>query len=257
MRATTTGLRALGALCALLLATAACTSHDGSTSALGGGTRPGTGPAPGTGADAKGGSRPGGDASVPLTAPQLERAALATDDLPGFQVLAGESALAPTGQPVADKAVCRPLADAMGAEPDARATHTVSRGLGSLTDLGLAVSASLSSYGVEDAEQLTGGLEAAIAACGTGFRATLDGRSTTYRDVKAVPFTARGGDRTVSWTAVATEEGAVSPVHLVVVRKGATVARFTAFDLAGKKPPRVPEAVVVRQLAKIARQLAG
>ncbi|UYQ64040.1 hypothetical protein [Streptomyces peucetius] len=256
MRATTTGLRAFGALCALLLATAACTSHDGSASAPGSGARTGTGPAPGTDA-AKGGDGTGGDASVPLTAPQLERAALATGDLPGYQVLAGKSALAPTGQPVADKAACRPLADAMGAEPDARATHTVSRGLGSLDDLGLAVSVSLSSYSVDDAEELIGGLEAAVAACGAGFRATLDGRSTTYRDVKAVPFAARGGDRTVSWTAVAADEGAVSPVHLVVVGRGATVARFTAFDLAGGKPPRVPGAVVVRQLAKIARQVAG
>ena len=254
MRATTTRLRALGALCALLLATAACTSHDGSGPPPAGGTPAGRAPA--TGTDAAKGGDPGGDASVPLTAPELERAALATGDLPGFQVSAGQSALAPTGQPVAGKTECQPLADAMGEEPDPRARHTVGRGLGSLDDLGLAVSASLSSYSEADAEALIGGLEAAIAACGAGFEATLDGRGATYRDVKAVPFSARGGDETVSWTTVASDAVAVSPVHVVVVRKGATVARFTAFDLARRKPPRVPGEVVGEQLAKLARQLA-
>ncbi|MEW2632146.1 hypothetical protein AB0903_10900 [Streptomyces sp. NPDC048389] len=254
MRATITGLRALGALCALLLATAGCTSRDGSAQARAGGTSTGTGPATGTDAAKGGGS--GGDASVPLTAPELERAALATGDLPGFQVSAGRSVLSPTGQPRADKAECQPLADAMGEHPDPRAGHTVDRGLGSLDDLGLAVSTSLSSYRETDAEALIGGLEAAIAACGGGFGATLDGRGATYREVKAVSFSARGGDEAVSWTTVAADEAAVAPVHVVVVRKGATVARFTAFDLAGRKPPRVPEEVVGEQLAKVARQLA-
>jgi hypothetical protein len=255
MRATTTGLRALGALCALLLATAACTSPDGSGPAPAGGTPAGTAPATGTGA-AKGGDGPGGDASVPLTAPELERAAFAAGDVPGFQVSAGESALAPLGQPRADKAECQPLADAMGEEPDPRAGHTVGRGLGSLGSLGLAVSASLSSYNEADAQALVHRLEAAVAACGAGFVATLDGRDAAYSEVKAVRFSARGGDETVSWTTVASDEVAVSPVHVVVVRLGATVARFTAFDLAGRKPPRVPEEVVGEQLAKVARQLA-
>jgi hypothetical protein len=254
MRATTTGLRALGALCALLLATAACTGHDGPGPA--GAAPVGTAPATGAGAAKGGDDRPGGDASVPLTAPELERAALASGDLPGFQVSAGQSALAPAGQPRADRAACQPLADAMGEEPDPRARHTVGRGLGSLDSLGLAVSASLSSYREADAKALIKGLEAAVAACGAGFVATLDGRGATYRQVKAVPFSARGADESVSWTAVSSDEVAVSPVHVVIARSGATVARFTAFDLAGRKPPRVPEEVVGEQLAKLARRLA-
>ncbi|GGW70732.1 hypothetical protein [Streptomyces xantholiticus] len=253
MRVEITGLRAIGVLCALMLA-AACTSDAGSVAGKDGSTPTGTSPAPDA---AKGGDGAGGDASLPLTPAELERAALATGDLPGFQVSAGKDALAPAGRPVADETECQPLADAMGEEPDPKATHTVSRGLGSLDALGLAVSASLSSYSEADAEKLIDGLEAAIAACGTGFGATVDGRSGTYRDVKAVPFTVPGGDETVSWTAVASDEGVASPLHLVVVRRGASVARFTAFDLAGRKPPRVPEDVAGKQLAKVARQLAG
>ncbi|MET9424461.1 hypothetical protein ABZY06_27635 [Streptomyces sp. NPDC006540] len=254
MRAKTGRIPALGAVCALLLTTAACTSGDDEGPGRSQGAPPsGTSAATDSG---KGGG-PGGDASVPLTAPELERAALTTKDLTGFQVSTGKSALAASGQPTADKARCRPLADAMGDAPDGRARHTVNRGLGSLDELGLAISASLSSYSETDAKKLMDGLEAAIAACGGGFEATLDGRDASYREVKAAPLTVRGGDETVGWTTVATGEHGVSPVHLVVVRKGATVARFMAFDLAGRKPPRVPGAVADKQLAKVAQVLAG
>ncbi|MFF3288050.1 hypothetical protein [Streptomyces sp. NPDC003023] len=248
MRVKIGGLPVLSTVCALLLATAGCTSGGGETPGRGGAVSTGVG---------TGGGAPGGDPSVPLTAPRLERAALASKDLPGFQVSAEKSALAPTGQPTADKRECQPLADAMGDKPDPRAMYTVDRGLGSLDDLGLAISVSLGAYVMTDAEKLMDGLEAALAVCGGGFEATLDDRSSTYSQVGAEPFTARGGDGTVSWTIVATHEGAVSPMHIVVVRKGATVARFIAFDLGGRKPPRVPEEVVGRQLAKVAQEPAG
>ncbi|MEV4679537.1 hypothetical protein [Streptomyces kurssanovii] len=258
MRAKTGRIPVLGAVCALLLTTAACTGGDdegpGGSS---GGPPSGTSTSPGAATDTGKGGGPGGDASVPLTAPELERAALTTDDLTGFQVSTGKSALAASGQPTADRSPCQPLADAMGDEPDGRARHTVNRGLGSIDDLGLAISASLSSYSETDAMKLMDGLEAALAACGGGFEATLDGRGASYREVKAAPLTVRGGDETVGWTTVATGEHGASPVHLVVVRKGATVARFMAFDLAGREPPRVPGAVADKQLAKVARVLAG
>ena len=52
-------------------------------------------------------------------------------------------------------------------------------------------------------------------------------------------------------------DGAQVPIHLVVVRKGATVARFMALDLARRTVPRVPQAVADKQLAKVAQVLAG
>ncbi|QIP84982.1 hypothetical protein GLX30_14185 [Streptomyces sp. Tu 2975] len=179
MRAKTGEIPALGAVCALLLTTAACTSGDDGPGRSQGAPPSGTSTAPGTPTDGGKGGGPGGDASVPLTAPELERAALTTKDLTGFQVSTGKSALAASGQPTADKARCRPLADAMGAAPDGHARHTVDRGLGSLDDLGLAISASLSSYSETDAKKLMDGLEAALDACGGGFEATLDGRGAS------------------------------------------------------------------------------
>ncbi|WP_327681004.1 hypothetical protein [Streptomyces sp. NBC_00467] len=276
MRPKTAGTRArptlLTALSVLLLATA-CTSDDGKEPAKGSdtsassGATTGAGPADGGksdggngdgGAGDKGsGGTAGGDTSKPLTGPQLERSALATGDLPGFQVSTGKSALAPAGQPTADTPACQPLADAMGDAPSPRAKSTVNRGLGSVKSVGLAVSASVSAYSEADAVKLMDGLKKAVGACGKGFAATLQGRSGSYREVKESPFTAKGADETVSWTAVGTNEGVAAPVHLVVVRQGATVARFMALDLARRVPPRVPQEVADKQLAKVGQVRAG
>ncbi|MFF3321547.1 hypothetical protein [Streptomyces sp. NPDC002889] len=259
MRVKTAPLSAFAAVC-VLLPLAACTSDGDHAAGKNATPRAGASAGAGTGGSTAPGAEPGkggGDASVPLTAPQLERAALATGDLPKFQVSSERSPLAPTGQPTADKKQCQPLADAMGDEPNTRATHTVNRGLGSLESLGLAVSASLSSYSETDAEQLMAQLVSAVKACGAGFTASLDDRAADYGNIKSTPFTVGGGDETVSWSTVATNEGVTAPIHLVVVRKGATVARFMAFDLAGHTPPRVPQQVADKQLAKVGQALAG
>ncbi|WNO72722.1 MULTISPECIES: hypothetical protein [unclassified Streptomyces] len=271
-RARPTLLTALSAFSALLLATA-CTSDDGKEPAKGSdtpassGATTGAGPADGGKSDGGNGDggdsgqgnggTAGGDTSKPFTGPQLERSALATGDLPGFQVSSGKSALAPAGQPTADTPTCQPLADAMGDAPSPRAKSTVNRGLGSVENVGLAVSASVSAYSEADAVKLMDGLQKAVGACGKGFTATLQGRSGSYREVKESPFTAKGADETVSWTAVGTNEGVAAPVHLVVVRQGATVARFMALDLARRVPPRVPQEVADKQLAKVGQVRAG
>ncbi|MFD3436148.1 hypothetical protein ACFWU3_01425 [Streptomyces sp. NPDC058685] len=259
-------LTALSAFSALLLATA-CTSDDGKEPAKGSdapassGATTGAGPADGGSGDGGAGGDSdkgdGGDTSKPLSSPQLERSALATGDLPGFQVSSGKSALAPAGQPAADTPTCQPLADAMGDAPSPRAKSTVNRGLGSVKNVGLAVSASVSAYSEADAVKLMDGLKKAVGACGKGFTATLQGRSGSYREVKESPFTTKGADETVSWTAVGTNEGVATPVHLVVVRQGATVARFMALDLARRVPPRVPREVADKQLAKVGQVRAG
>ena len=100
-------------------------------------------------------------------------------------------------------------------------------------------------------------LTSAVAGCGEGFSATVDGRSGDYREVKTAEFTVGGADETVSWTAVGSGDGSQVPIHLVVVRKGATVARFMALDLARRTVPRVPQEVADKQLAKVAQVLAG
>ena len=93
MRVKTAGLTALVTVPALLLATA-CTSDDGKQPAKGTSSPAGTqtGRSPDT---AKGGA----EASEPLSGPQLERAALATGDLPGFQCPRGRARSRPPDSP--------------------------------------------------------------------------------------------------------------------------------------------------------------
>ncbi|MFB6519568.1 sensor domain-containing protein [Streptomyces sp. NPDC056401] len=197
-----------------------------------GGTGGTTGPKPGSG--------------------RLERSALQQGDLAGYQISAnGKNPNAPDGQPQADRKACQPLADIMGDKPDPAARETVNRGIGSQKQLGLAVSASVSSYAESDAKTLIARLKDAVAACAGGFTATVEKQSGTYRDVKAADYKT-GGDESVSWTTTAAAEGVTAQVHLVVVRQGDTVVRLMALNVTGgRQTPQVPHEVADKQLQKV------
>ncbi|MFE9411918.1 hypothetical protein ACFYN0_24485 [Streptomyces sp. NPDC006704] len=197
------------------------------------------------------------DASSPARA-ALARAALAAADVPGYRVSGDPLPDDTRGTPRADRTACAPLAEVMGERPDDRARATVNRGLGSRSVPGLAVSASLSAYAEPDARDLMIRLRTALTRCGTGFATLLDGREATYQDVRAVPYDVSGGE-SVSWTATAPSRQAPAPVHIVVVRRGATVVRFMAIDLSGRWAPavRVPREIADVQLAKLARSGTG
>ncbi|MFE9563406.1 hypothetical protein ACFYM0_20110 [Streptomyces sp. NPDC006487] len=212
------------------------TGAPGSAGTGGAGTTGGTG---GTGAPRQGGSR-------------LERAALTQGDLAGYQISAnGKNPNAPDGQPQADRKACQPLADIMGDKPDPAARETVNRGIGSQKQMGLAVSASVSSYAESDAKALIARLKDAVAACATGFTATVEKQSGAYREVKASDYKT-GGDESVSWTTTAAAEGVSAQVHLVVVRQGDTVMRLMALNVAGgRQTPQVPHEVADKQLQKV------
>ncbi|WP_424212130.1 hypothetical protein ACN20G_08495 [Streptomyces sp. BI20] len=232
------------------------------------------GPGPAGSRPAEGSAPPAG--ALPATSPSpgaapatgLAAAALAQGDVPGYQISAqGKNPNAPSGQPQADKKQCQPLADVMGDKPDAGAAETVNRGIGSQKQLGLAVSASLSEYPEAAAKALMTRLRAAVAACGTGFTATVEKQTGAYRDVKPVEFKPAGGDETVSWSVTAAAAGVSAPVHLVVIREGATVVRLMALNVAGAPAPapgaqapagaerqvRVPRELADKQLEKLAR----
>ncbi|EFL17139.1 hypothetical protein [Streptomyces sp. C] len=217
--------------------------------------------APGKTPDPKGSAaaRPSGAPGAPAApaAPKakdasLERAALVQGDLAGYQISAqGKNPNAPDGQPQADKKTCQPLADIMGDKPDPAAHETVNRGIGSQKQVGLAVSASVSSYAEAEAKRVVARLREAVAACGTGFTATVEKQTGRYREVKAVPYRT-AGDETVSWTTTATAEGVSAPVHLVVVRQGDRVVRLMALNVAAADPKAlVPQEIADKQLEKV------
>ncbi|MFF1478617.1 hypothetical protein ACFVYD_13775 [Streptomyces sp. NPDC058301] len=190
----------------------------------------------------------------------LQRAALEQGDVPGYQVSADTTAQG-RARPRADRERCQPLADVMGDEPNPQARETVNRGLGSQRQLGLAVAASLSTYARPDAERLIRDLRAAVAAC-PGFKVDLGGTSSTYGRVRARAYRI-GGDESVSWSASSTQVNVETPVHIVVVRQGATIVRFMTINLGAPVRGRAPELVEVprevadKQLEKVRRVLAS
>ncbi|MCX4541705.1 hypothetical protein [Streptomyces sp. NBC_01565] len=247
-RATTVAL-----LPVLLFAAVGCSSKD----------TPATGKAPAPGGSAAASGTPGtgataGAASGAPTAPKkgstpLERASLEQGDLPGYQISSQANPNAPHGQPQADKKACQPLADVMGDKPDPAARESVNRGIGSQRQVGLAVSATVSSYSESDAKRLVARLKDAVAACGTGFSATIQKQTGSYKDVKAAPYKT-GGDESVSWTTTAVANGASAQVHLVVIRQGSTVVRLTALNVAAAdQKAQVPREVADKQLEKVRR----
>ncbi|MEU6892748.1 hypothetical protein ABZ934_13300 [Streptomyces sp. NPDC046557] len=199
-----------------------------------------------------GSAAPAAPASPKNAASKLERSALEPGDLDGYQISAqNKNPNAPSGQPQADRKACQPLADVMGDKPDPAARETVNRGVGSQKQVGLAVSASVSSYAEADAERLMARLRDAVAECGTGFSATVQKQTGSYRDVKPLAYKT-GGDENVSWTTTATAAGVSAQVHLVVVRHGATVVRLMALNVAdAAKKAQVPQEVADKQLDKI------
>ncbi|MEV7416419.1 hypothetical protein [Streptomyces sp. NPDC089919] len=254
MRVKVGGAAALLTVPVLLFAAGCSSGGDGGPAAAPegkGAEAPATsGATPGPSSGPSAGS-PAGATRAPGT--PLERAALVQGDLPGYQISAqAKNPAAPDGQPQADKKACQPLADVMGDKPDPAAGETVNRGIGSQKQLGLAVSASLSTYSEAGAEQLLARLRRAVRACGDGFTAAIQQQSGTYRDVRPAPY-AVGGDESVSWTTTATAEGVSAPIHVVVVRKGPTVIRLMALNVAAaSKPAQVPHEVADRQVAKVA-----
>ncbi|MCJ1677739.1 hypothetical protein MTF65_10385 [Streptomyces sp. APSN-46.1] len=250
-RATTVAL-----LPALLFAAVGCGSTD--TPATGKAPVPqGSAAASGTpgasAGSAAGGPATGGPAAPKSGGSKLERASLEQGDLDGYQISAQSNPNAPHGQPQADKKACQPLADAMGDKPDPAARETVNRGVGSQKQIGLAVAASVSSYTESDAKRLIARLKEAIAACGTGFTATIEKQAGSYKDVRAAAYKS-AGDESVSWTTTAVANGASAQVHLLLVRQGATVVRLTALNVAAaRQQTQVPQEVTDKQLEKVRR----
>ncbi|MET9855858.1 hypothetical protein ABZY57_23295 [Streptomyces sp. NPDC006450] len=223
-------------------------SAPGQSAGSAGAGAPGSAGAGGAG----GAGATGGTATPKQGGSRLERSALEQGDLTGYQISAnGKNPNAPDGQPQADRKACQPLADIMGDEPDPAARETVNRGIGSQKQMGLAVSASVSSYAESDAKALIARLKGAVAACASGFTATVEKQSGAYRDVKAADYKT-GGDESVSWTTTAAAEGVTAQVHLVVVRQGDTVMRLMALNVAGgRQAPQVPHEVADKQLQKV------
>ncbi|MEV6165045.1 hypothetical protein AB0L71_24610 [Streptomyces sp. NPDC052052] len=245
---------AAGAVCLALLATACGGSDSGS-----GGDD--------TAADAKGkGSAAAQPAVKALTSAELEKAALAQGDVKGEKIAkATAKDTIATEEVTTDKEACTPLADAlMGAaiaKPAASTLrHSVSEPKKGATGMAAALDItttqiSLASYDGKGAEETIAGLRTAATECAGGFTLTAKGEKQKVTKIAEEQVTA--GEEAAAWTVTVEQEGESVPFKLVAFRQGATVATFSAFNMAAAGGLDgvefgLPTALVEGQAAKLA-----
>ncbi|MEU1375100.1 hypothetical protein ABZ442_15730 [Streptomyces triculaminicus] len=211
---------------------------------------------------------PAAPAGKALSQAELEKLALAESDLPGLKVAGATKADTESTKAMgSDKAECKPLVDVMAMRGAGKPGATVTRkamkmpakpaegasaeekmkaGLGALGTT--VTAATLGSHEGQGAADAIAAVKKAGAACAGGFAMTADGEKTKFTKVEPLSLTA--GDESVAFTfAMEAEGGETATTHMVVARKGGTVASFYALSLAGKAEQ--PKDVVDAQVKKL------
>ncbi|WP_405790252.1 hypothetical protein OG753_25460 [Streptomyces sp. NBC_00029] len=226
-------------------------------------------------ADTKADSKPSGAAATSAapaakakTTAELTAALVVQADLPNHVVKPATPAeIAAAGAAKSDKAECQPLVSAQsmnavgtaagtagtkavakGKEPaaDASPEEKLKAGLDALS--GTATSVSLHSYEGKGAAEAFASLKTAGTACAGGYTGTQAGDS--LKITKVAPGAAvTAGDEALAYTVTGDADGSPVSMELVVVRKGSTLATFSALSLAGVAEQ--PKDVVDAQVKKL------
>ncbi|WP_338146000.1 hypothetical protein [Streptomyces scabichelini] len=205
---------------------------------------PGGETATGAAEDAKG--QPAQDPDEPLTKAQLEKAALATGDVKGFQVAEMPASDIVEDSVPADPAVCRPIADMFLFTTDPLSEAAVGRTFTPDDELDAsATSLALLSYPSDDADQVLSGLRTATKKC-TAYRHT----DYRYTGVKALADPDLG-DEAVAYRLLASIEGLKVPTTFTVVRSGTSVVSFTSMNMLDGDKVEVPTSIIEAQLEKL------
>ncbi|MEU6033048.1 hypothetical protein [Streptomyces tauricus] len=184
----------------------------------------------------------------PLTKAQLKKAALATDDVKGFEVKESEGADL-LGQTVpATPSKCQPIADMFLFSTDPASRAGVSRGAVSKDETNASViTFALLAYKSGEADEVIDGLRSATTGCTAYRHADYD-----YKNVKAAADPGLG-DESVAFRLVASIEGAQVPAAYTVVRDGTTLVAFSSMNMLDADDIEVPAKLVKAQLAKLAK----
>ncbi|WNI23351.1 hypothetical protein [Streptomyces sp. ITFR-16] len=207
-----------------------------------------------------------------LTEAELEKVSLAQGDVKAHKISKAGPADAVSGKDVtADKAACDVFADVlMGAKAGTPAASTQRKVVSEpkkgadqdTADPEEAFKAAfditttlttLTSYEGKGAEETLASLRTAATDCASGFTLTAAGEK--QKIVRIAEEKVKGGEDAVAWTVTVEAEGEKSAMKLVEVRQGATVASFTALNLAASGAGGdfdLPTAVVDAQVAKLA-----
>lgn len=197
----------------------------------------------------------------PLTAAELEKAALVKADLTGYEVatpakaeisaaegvkVSGEECL-PLGRALAGTAAGEPVATA-----HRRVTGAVSEEAATDINTGMVTLASYAS--VDEATSALKSVADAVTACAGGFQWTAAGEQLDAS--KVTKGTApKAGEEAVAFTAVTPVDGVGAPWKVVVFRDGATLAHFTVANVAAMtsgKDFTFPADLVTAQADKLA-----
>ncbi|MFF1559052.1 hypothetical protein [Streptomyces sp. NPDC058279] len=220
-------------------------------------TRPSAAPSSGAAAGPKG-----------KTAGELRPLLVTEADLPEHRLERVEDSAAQDDPIETDKAPCKPLAQAEGMQPigvSAGVARVVASGRPRAATEGAgaegkadavadavrttATSVALVSYDGKGAEEAIGAVKAGVEACAGGFSVTQTGERTAIESVKA-DTALPGGDEAVSFvTVMDLGDGDRNVTRVVVLRKGNTLATFTALSLTGEAEQ--PKAVVDAQAKKL------
>ncbi|MEU9633344.1 hypothetical protein ACGFZZ_01750 [Streptomyces tendae] len=220
-------------------------------------------------AEGPGGSAPAGKA---LTAAELEKVALAQADVKNGEVateLSADDQVA-KDQISADDKACLPLVHVQGAVAQGEPAADVQRSWQGqsespseskgpdgqdMTDIDVnKILLNVASYADGGAEEAMAGLKAAVEKCADGFDATAGGDKMRVTKVSGADAP-KGGDEGLTVNiGVATGGDGSGLMKLVVVRKGSTLATFSAVNLSSMMTGaefEVPAEVVDAQVAKL------
>ncbi|MEV7524654.1 hypothetical protein [Streptomyces sp. NPDC091371] len=171
--------------------------------------------------------------------------AASTSDKPECKVLVQAQSFTPAGAPAGTartKVVANPKAPAEGASEEEKAKAI----LGALGSTATALT--LASYDGKGAEEAFAAVKTASQKCAGGYSANLG--SDTGKISKVTPGAAvTGGDEALALTVEGEADGDKLTTQLVFVRKGNTVATFSALSLSGTAEQ--PKAVIDAQVKKL------
>ncbi|MFE2326355.1 hypothetical protein ACFXD5_20920 [Streptomyces sp. NPDC059385] len=181
----------------------------------------------------------------PATAAELAAASGTKSDKPECQPLVSAQSMAPIGTPAGTAGT---KAVAKGKEPaaDASPEEKLKAGLNALG--ATATSVSLHSYEDNGAKDVLDILKGAAKACAGGYTGGQGGDSLKITKV-TLGTEVTAGDDAVPLTLLGDVDGESMRMELVVVRKGSTVATFSAVSLAGDAEQ--PKAVIDAQVKKL------
>ncbi|WP_377273197.1 hypothetical protein [Peterkaempfera sp. SMS 1(5)a] len=188
--------------------------------------------------------------AAPLTAAQLEGAALSAADIPaGFSVSAASSdeAFFASASDTAKPASCQPIAD-MGADDGAiRPTATADNNYLQSARAADLVFGRIAAYRAGDAEKALADLRTALKSC-TSYRSTTKSDGTvTAVTTRALPAPSLG-DAAVAFELTGTSGGKAMVIRMTEIRVGSSLVLFAGLRVHGTGAADIPAALMAQQV---------